>query len=345
MSRSSELLTNAAFTTKAFPLLQPVYVGIDAALTSEAQQNARDKHRYLQRKFPYWSFRESLTAVHHSFELVWTADLLLARFSVWGLQRFASGRVSSRPVLAQCISALDLRPPREAFFAYPLETRDAALPEERVVDEVILGICAARDHYNKPEKGYMERLEAYIVQLTARAAPAMPFETVEAVSHSVQRLFQLFEVVVTQASEHRLQQRVFLLIYLLNLLVEPSESILVTLPYKLETIERYVKVELSVASSLTRSFDDEVFPTRTILRYIQRLLYIEVSRFRSPRRPASVPCSALQPDAAARSLLEVLETLVSDPTFDKVDLTSLCRLFYDACAAHKRLARLGGELA
>ncbi|GEM08172.1 hypothetical protein Rt10032_c05g2189 [Rhodotorula toruloides] len=149
MSRSSELLTNAAFTTKAFPLLQPVYVGIDAALSC-----------------------------------------LVVPPPLWQNVRGSAECEGQAPLPSAQVPLLEL----------------SALPEERVVDEVILGICAARDHYNKPEKGYMERLEAYIVQLTARAAPAMPFETVEAVSHSVQRLFQLFEVVVTQASEHRLQQ-------------------------------------------------------------------------------------------------------------------------------------------
>ncbi|BGP07456.1 hypothetical protein JCM10049v2_003288 [Rhodotorula toruloides] len=200
---------------------------------------------------------------------------------------------------------------------------------------------AALDNHDPAFIRYIERLEAYIARLSADRKPSLPFKTAEAISLTIQRLFQPD---LTEVDRTRLAQRIHLIVYLWNFLADPSDSTALKLRYRLENVHPAVEWDCAVAKLLDRKRDGdaewtELFPIKRVLQLVQRIVYIDIPRARTPRFQS--PLRLADP---AKPLLDLLETLVLDPALDKVDLTSLCMLFYDAYEAHKRLARVEGEL-
>lgn len=223
----------------------------------------------------------------------------------------------------------------------------------------------------------MERLEAYIAYLSPSRKPSLSFKSVEALSHTIQRLFQALDALLaqpaawrqqavsdlaaagssscdqfltpnlTQGERVRLAQRAHLIIYLWNLLADPSDGTSLKFRHRLEEVHPGVEWDCSVDVLLKGRGDEGVklIPIRRVLQLVQRIVYIDVPRSRLPHaqnEPAATsPAASSEP---AKPLLDLIDVLVANPVLDKVDATSLCMLFFDAYEAHKRLARVEGEL-
>ncbi|GAA6057118.1 hypothetical protein NBRC10513_004358 [Rhodotorula toruloides] len=373
------------------PLISPVDVGIDQTLSQfilflllnarlvTVERELLDIVRDSLREFCSPSAQHERIIGQASLSRSCEPYILAARFNVWNIQCFVSGGIRLGCAWIVASPAHLTRFKRQPSAFRPIAPQNRTLPEDSAVDDAICAVRAALHNYDQAFLRHIERLEAYIAHLSANRTAYLPFETVEAISHTIQRLFQALDAVLAQPLElrhqaisdfsaagasasvdlakpdlpkldrNRLVQHVHLLIYLWNLLADPSETLSLALRQKMEKVNPAVEFDCSVVGMLDRKREggeeelSELFPVRRVLQLVQRIVYIDIPRSRAPRHEP-LPSTSPDPAKYLLEIVDVLLTFFADPALDKVDLTSLCMLFYDAYEAHKRLARVEGEL-
>uniref|UniRef100_A0A0K3CE19 Proteophosphoglycan 5 n=1 Tax=Rhodotorula toruloides TaxID=5286 RepID=A0A0K3CE19_RHOTO len=366
------------------PLISPVDVGIDQTLSQfilflllnarlvTVERELLDIVRDSLREFCSPSAQHERIIGQASLSRSCEPYILAARFNVWSeslppappfpkiadharalvadIQCFVSGGIRLGCAWIVASPAHLTRFKRQPSAFRPIAPQNRTLPEDSAVDDAICAVRAALHNYDQAFLRHIERLEAYIAHLSANRTAYLPFETVEAISHTIQRLFQALDAPdLPKLDRNRLVQHVHLLIYLWNLLADPSETLSLALRQKMEKVNPAVEFDCSVVGMLDRKREggeeelSELFPVRRVLQLVQRIVYIDIPRSRAPRHEP-LPSTSPDPAKYLLEIVDVLLTFFADPALDKVDLTSLCMLFYDAYEAHKRLARVEGEL-